>query len=205
MSANTRADILVILFVNQRPRQRYIRKFWRNGEEVIRMEIKILIYGWQTDSCESCGASNTFIHHACDSTSKGHTGKDRQEMQRFLWAHRENKTHHLHLKMCDAICTPKSGGGLGLRKMADTNKAFITKLAWNVTTEKNKTWVKLIRAKYLGDRQILDVQRSTSTMSWIWGNILQSINTLRDGACYQLGAHSTLKVKGSLATVELRF
>lgn len=56
------------------------------------------------------------------------------------------------------------------------------------------TWIKLIKAKYLRGKQILDVQRSPVTVSWIWGSIIHSIETLRAGACYQIGASSSLNI-----------
>lgn len=79
--------------------------------------------------------------------------------------------------------------------MEDINLALITKLAWQMVVPSQKMWVKLIKAKYLRGKQVLDAQRSQITFSWIWGSILQSIKLLRAGACYQIGAVSTLEIK----------
>lgn len=42
---------------------------------------------------------------------------------------------------------------------------------------------------------MLDAQRSTTTVSWIWGSLLQTIKILRQGVCYQLCVSSSLRIK----------
>lgn len=77
------------------------------------------------------------------------------------------------------------------------NTALVTKLAWHMATPTHHTWTKLIKAKYLWGKPILDVRQSQATVSWIWGSILNSIKLLRAGSCYQVGNLSSLRIKGT--------
>lgn len=74
----------------------------------------------------------------------------------FLWNFQGNTRHRLHLKSWKDICTPKIHGGLGMRLFTDLNTTLLTKLAWEVNRDAGKTWVKLIKAKYLRGRKLLD-------------------------------------------------
>lgn len=107
----------------------------------------------------------------------------------FWWGFKDHK-RHLHLKAWDFICSPKYNGGLGFRKFLDMNTAFITKLAWKVCIEQHRTWVQLIRSKYLRGRRILDLQHSQKPASWVWSEIKSCYNSLRKGICYKIGQDS---------------
>lgn len=67
----------------------------------------------------------------------------------FFWGKDESKTHHLFLKSRDTICRPKTLSSLGFQKMQDLNDAFLAKLGWLIMIAGHKTWVQLIRSKYL--------------------------------------------------------
>lgn len=92
---------------------------------------------------------------------------------------------------------------MGVKRMEDINTASITKLAWQLASPSHRPWTKLIKAKYFRGKQILDVQRSQITVSWIWGNILQSTKRLRDEACYQIGANSDQYIKWTPGLITL--
>jgi len=47
----------------------------------------------------------------------------------------------------DKICQPKKMGGLGLRKMAAVNSAFLSKLTWKLF-QGHSLWVDQMKAKY---------------------------------------------------------
>lgn len=76
--------------------------------------------------------------------------------RRFLWGHQEEWRRGLILKTWDNIYTPKQAWGLGIRRTRDANIAQVTKLGWKVCIELNRTWVKLIRFKYLRGKRIVD-------------------------------------------------
>lgn len=126
---------------------------------------------------------------------KGMLDRMDTNIRRFFWGKAEDTRHSLYLKAWADICMPKAMGGLGVRRMRDTNLALITKLAWTIHCCPTRTWVQLIRSKYLRGRQILDVER-TATPSWIWGGIKQCLGLLRLGCVYQISAHSTARIVG---------
>lgn len=76
-------------------------------------------------------------------------GKMERKIKDFFWGFRDDKLYNLHLKAWTNVCKPKASGGIGFRKLADMNRAFVTKLAWTLNTQMGKPWVKLVRAKHL--------------------------------------------------------
>lgn len=54
-------------------------------------------------------------------------------LRKFWWGVNDNG-NSLMLKCWDSICSPKSCGGLGFRRMHDLNIALVSKLAWFVAS-----------------------------------------------------------------------
>lgn len=76
----------------------------------------------------------------------------------FFWVFHATQRRHLYLHAWDKICRPKDSSGLGIRKLGDLNKSLVAKLAWSVCKQLEKTWVQLIKAKYMQGRRRLDFQ-----------------------------------------------
>lgn len=72
------------------------------------------------------------------------------------------KTRNLTLQSWDKICTPRSAGGMGFRKMGEMNLALISKLAWMMSTSSPRPRVTCLKAKYLRNTDFLGVLRSPS-------------------------------------------
>lgn len=115
-------------------------------------------------------------------------------IRRFWWGFGDQQ-RGLYLRAWDLLCTPKLAGGLGLRSMKDINMAFVTKLGWNVCTQPSKTWVQLIRSKYLRGRKVTDFQHTIKSSSWIWAGIQKSRESLRRGLCIKLGRNSIAHIR----------
>ncbi|XP_012850814.1 PREDICTED: uncharacterized protein LOC105970524 [Erythranthe guttata] len=62
------------------------------------------------------------------------------KLRKFWWGENCNE-NSLMLKTWDSICSPKSSGGLGFRRMFDLNKALFSKITWNVAANSDKLWV----------------------------------------------------------------
>lgn len=118
---------------------------------------------------------------------------DRLNM-RFLWGISDDRERFLSLRSWDRICVPKGAGGLGLRCMRDVNEAYITKLGWLICTELGKTWVKLIRSKYLRGRRTTDFHRTSPVSSWVWSGIYRCKEALDKGLCFKVGQHSQIRL-----------
>ena len=59
------------------------------------------------------------------------------------------------LKSWDSICTPKNVGGLGIKKIADMNQAFVTKMTWDVVNNSDKMWVIAFKKKYVWNKNFM--------------------------------------------------
>lgn len=66
------------------------------------------------------------------------------------------QTRHLYLKSWQSLCAPKLTGGLGFRRMQDVNEAFLTKLTWQMCTQRDKLWIQVLRSKYLHGLNLSD-------------------------------------------------
>lgn len=62
----------------------------------------------------------------------------------------------IHLVNRDVICRMKSQGGLGIKKARDQNLALLTKLEWNLLSNKGDMWCDMLKAKYLRNNSLYD-------------------------------------------------
>lgn len=108
----------------------------------------------------------------------------------FFWSVQEGINKFLCLRAWANICVPKLAGGMRIRRARDVNVAYIMKLGWSLCTNLNKTWVKLIRSKYLRGRRIIDFQRTSKASSWIWHGIKSCKNSLDKGMCHKVVLNS---------------
>ena len=67
----------------------------------------------------------------------------------FLWS-RGSKKIRLSLVSWEAVCKPKSRGGLGVRKIIDLNNVLLTKMGW-ILMYKESNLCNIMKAKYLGN------------------------------------------------------
>ena len=65
----------------------------------------------------------------------------------FIWGS-SGEHRKIHLANWDLVCRPKECGGLGIRKLAWVNEAFMTKIAWGLFPNVEEFCVKIIRGKY---------------------------------------------------------
>lgn len=78
-------------------------------------------------------------------------------LKNFWWGFDNDNKHNFHPKTWSVICTPKVRGGLGLRNMADLNRALLAKLGWRFLTQKHLLWVQELEAKYCRNSNFLSV------------------------------------------------
>lgn len=116
-------------------------------------------------------------------------------MKNFFWRYGMDKKNHLHLKSWKDICQPREFGGLGIRSIGDMNTARVMKMNWQMQSTPSKLWVQLIRACYLRGKCRLGWQQTQQNSSWIWGGIKKCEELLDNGICYQIGRHSTARIR----------
>lgn len=107
-----------------------------------------------------------------------------QKVRMFWWGH--SKPENLCLKSWDSVCTPKSYGSLGFRKMKEANRDLFAKLAWQVTANEDRVWVKQLRTKYCSRRDFFNVEKNVRD-SRLWKDLLDCRNSIVKGACYVIG------------------
>lgn len=84
--------------------------------------------------------------------------------RKFLWSGQiEQKT--MVLVSWDAVCTPKSEGGLSVKQLGSWNKAAYGKILWKILANPNCLWTKWVRAVYLKGECLWNV-KSRSDDSW---------------------------------------
>lgn len=114
--------------------------------------------GWK-GRCLSLAGRSTFIKHIVQALPgytmqifmlpKGTLARMDISIQSFFWNFEQTRQHHLVLKTWNTICLPKFVGVYGRE---DLNKSLITNLGWQISKGSEKTWIQLIRSKYLRNR-----------------------------------------------------
>ncbi|KAL5565757.1 hypothetical protein UlMin_028921 [Ulmus minor] len=89
----------------------------------------------------------------------------------FWWGFSSNGRTSICLKAWDALCRPKSCGGIGFRKMADFNKALLSKWGWNLISGTTSFCLDILRSRYI----------CFGKTSWM------PLDVLNLGACYLVG------------------
>ena len=103
----------------------------------------------------------------------------------FLW-NSSSASPGLPLIAWESICTPKSKGGLGLRRVEAINAAFQCKLAWRILTQDSSLWVQCLRTKYLAHCEFFQYIKK-GTDSPVWKSLLRHRHLLAQGIRWKLG------------------
>ncbi|KAB1208753.1 hypothetical protein CJ030_MR6G005862 [Morella rubra] len=99
----------------------------------------------------------------------------------FWWGFPSHKKRNFTPRAWEAICLPKDVGGLGMRKMYETNLALVAKMGWKFYSSPDSLWVRLAKLKYPNQTPL---SHSDSIQgSVIWRGILQFAPLLRSGLC----------------------
>ena len=89
----------------------------------------------------------------------------------FLWSGSPNITHKAKVAW-DVVCTPKTEGGLGIRKIKEMDTVFSLKLIWRIFAKSDSLWVAWVRQYLIRDESFWDV-KVRSGGSWVWNKLLQ--------------------------------
>lgn len=107
---------------------------------------------------------------------RGVIEKMEKRIRQFFWDEWDGN-RKMHSLAWGEICRPKEQGGLGLKDLRKQNMAFLVKLGWQMFTERDKMWVKMLWAKYGSP---LASQRKRP-MSRTWRSIVVCVEILRKG------------------------
>nr|XP_043613006.1 uncharacterized protein LOC122584974 [Erigeron canadensis] len=84
------------------------------------------------------------------------------------------------------ICLPKSEGGLGIRIIADVNKALMLNHVWSILNNRESLWVKWIHSYRLKARSLWDVPIRQNCL-WGWRKMLQLRHLIRPHIWSRIG------------------
>ncbi|CAL1384036.1 unnamed protein product [Linum trigynum] len=101
--------------------------------------------------------------------------------RRFVSGEEEGQTK-FHPVGWEQLTLPKDHGGVGIRPTKLANQAMLAKGAWKLATGDSTLWVQVMRNKYGGQRQGLQILRKTKGGSFAWNSFTQTVDLLRKGA-----------------------
>lgn len=100
--------------------------------------------------------------------------------------------HFYAPKSWDSLCTPKECGGLGFRRVADQNRALLSKTAWALSKESNDSTCKILKYKY--GNFLYPKSRNETNQSMIRKGLESCRGTIAKGAGKVIGNGLSTKV-----------
>ena len=97
--------------------------------------------------------------------------KIEQAFKSFLWSGKTGNSHRAKISW-ESVCLPKEEGGLGMRRIKDSNDANVLKHIWNLFYRKDSLWVAWVRRRYLRSGSLW-CAKIPSICSWSWRKLLQ--------------------------------
>lgn len=87
---------------------------------------------------------------------------------------------------CAQLCLPKSEGGLGLRRVADWNKACFARIIWLLFKGSDSLWIAWMKEVLIKERCFWSLV-SGSNCSWCWRRLLKIRDQIRPLIFYRVG------------------
>ena len=112
-------------------------------------------------------------------------------MRNFLWSGDESPKRKNYVRWA-LVCLPKAKGGLGVRKVAEMNKASFLKLGWQSATS-SSLWASQFRRRYFKSNSIWSCQNPIAS-SCIWKKIRQLSPFINIGSRWQLGNGNLMNI-----------
>nr|XP_043613101.1 uncharacterized protein LOC122585066 [Erigeron canadensis] len=100
-----------------------------------------------------------------------------RKMRGFLWYQGDMKRGKAKVSW-KIVCLPKYEGGLGIRRIEDSNTALMAAHVWSIITNRKSLWVQWIHSNRLKGRSFWDVPLRAGA-SWGWRKLLQLRSTFR--------------------------
>ncbi|XP_022040603.1 uncharacterized protein LOC110943155 [Helianthus annuus] len=100
-----------------------------------------------------------------------------KRMRNFLWSGGVAKGSTPKVAWKN-VCLPKSEGGLGIRRIHDSNKALLANHVWSILTKRDSLWVKWVHSYRIKGRNFWELPFRGS-MTWGWRKILSIRSSIR--------------------------
>ena len=92
----------------------------------------------------------------------------------------------MHWMSWHKITETKGNGGLGFRDLENFNEALLAKQCWRILLQPNLQMSKVIRARYLRDRNLFESKVKNSDC-WVWKSISSARELLAKGIMKRIG------------------
>lgn len=110
-----------------------------------------------------------------------------KKLQREFLSKSVENSFGMHLLAWDIFCSPKSKGGMGLRRMTDMNVALLCKWLWRLGLEEDWLWKRVLMEKYW----IQDVwnpnEMHRPNRRSLWKGIVRHLESFKKGIDYDMG------------------
>ncbi|KAL1223800.1 putative ribonuclease H protein [Cardamine amara subsp. amara] len=113
----------------------------------------------------------------------------------FLWSGSTLSAKNAKISW-DSVCTPKSSGGLSLRRLAKWNNVLGLKLIWLIFTKAGSLWVSWVRTHLIGSQSFWDITSSYLHGSWMWRRLLKLRHIARSFLFRRIGMGNTCSFGG---------
>lgn len=100
-----------------------------------------------------------------------------KKIKNFLW-NSFPQGKKLSPMQWSVVTKPKKLGGLGIKDLRLSNKAFMQKHIWRLLTDSTSLWARTYKCKYFPNSNILEATRK-SNASWAWKGIAKNISDLK--------------------------
>lgn len=147
MSLNNKYLVLP-LFVGRAKKRAFEDVKAKVLSKVASWKVRALSQAGRTTLIKSIAAAMLLYCMSTCLLPKGRCEEIDKILKDFWWGFSPLKSRNFTTKAWDAICLPKSMGGLGIRKMHEVNTALIAKLGWKIFSNPESLWVQLARFKY---------------------------------------------------------
>lgn len=173
----------------------FVERYKLTAFEDLRRKVQARIQGWKAKLLSQLGRA-TFVKHIamlvpvysmstfllpkvwCENFEK--------LARAFLWRNDSKVVRSFTPVAWRKACPPKFCGGLDVKRLWSFNKALIPKLRWSLITEKNKLWVKALKAKYFPYTSFMKCKMKKDR-SWLWFGVIRVKPLLAKGVCYRVG------------------
>lgn len=100
----------------------------------------------------------------------------------------------IHWMSWDRLCTKKSDGGMGFRKLHDFNLAVLLgKQTWRLITKPESMMSRVFKARYYPDGNFLTAKIGANP-SYAWRSIIESHELLKAGLARRVGNGSNVDI-----------
>lgn len=113
-------------------------------------------------------------------------------LRKFLWG-KLGKDRYMAMVGWHNICLPIDEDGLGIRDTKIFNDALVLKLAWQITADQDKLWIKVMNAKYYPQGAFWETARRRYSNK-LWRDIQDLKGELKGDLTWHIGDGTMIRV-----------